>query len=490
MQRRQFLTTASSTVLTCAATKSWAQDTPAVSEKCSEASKAMKKAATFFCGRVSQHGGYVYYVSDDLTRFWGETPVTQHDIVVQPPGTPAVGLVLLNAFAATEDPFYLEAATRAGVALADGQLKSGGWDQVIYFAPPEKGRMGQYRHRDGGKWNLSSLDDGQTQTALKFLSLLDQALEFTHQKIHEAASYAWERLLSAQFPNGGFPQVFSGPAESLPDLPARYPDYDWRTQGRVKNYWDHYTLNDGLAGTVCDLLIAGKQVYQDKRISDALIRLGDFLLAAIMPSPQPAWCQQYGDKMQPIWARKFEPPAIASSESQDVMETLIRLAKETGDERFLAPVQPALDYFQNHCLLPDGRLARFYELETNRPLYMDSAYQLTYDDSDVPQHYSWKINSKLKQLSRQLKTWEAQAPDRLPQDAPPSIQTLEQHWQKINPIINQMDDQGRWVSTFAGERLTGQPRFTEGFRYLASQVFNSNLAKLSDFIALARQLDG
>ncbi len=36
---------------------------------------------------------------------------------------------------------------------------------------------------------------------------------------------------------------------------ASFPDYDWRTVGRIKNYWDMYTLNDGLAGTVTATLI-------------------------------------------------------------------------------------------------------------------------------------------------------------------------------------------------------------------------------------------
>ena len=45
-------------------------------------------------------------------------------------------------------------------------------------------------------------------------------------------------------------------------------------------------------------------------------RGGDFLLLAQMPEPQPAWCQQYHPDMHPVWARKFEPPAIACSESE------------------------------------------------------------------------------------------------------------------------------------------------------------------------------
>ena len=170
---------------------------------------------------------------------------------------------------------------------------------------------------------------------------------------------------------------------------ARYPDYDWKTEGRVKNYWDYYTLNDGLAGTVADTLIAAHQVYKDEKYRAALEKLGDFLILAQMPDPQPGWCQQYNYEMVPIWARKFEPPAITGWESQDVMETLIKIARYTGEKKYLEPIPRALEYFKK-CLLPDGRVARYYEFKTNRPLYMDAKYQLTYDDSAAPSHYGWK----------------------------------------------------------------------------------------------------
>ena len=91
-------------------------------------------------------------------------------------------------------------------------------------------------------------------------------------------------------------------------MQARYPDYDWRTENRIENYWDMPTLNDGLAGTVAQTLTDGWNVYADERCKHALVKLGDFLLLARMPAPQPAWAQQYDHQMRPIWARKFVPP--------------------------------------------------------------------------------------------------------------------------------------------------------------------------------------
>src|SRR4029077_9180464 len=104
------------------------------------------------------------------------------------------------------------------------------------------------------------------------------------------------------------------------------------------------------------------------RYRAAAERGGAFLILAQMPEPQPAWAQQYDRKMHPVWDRKFEPPAITGLESQDALETLLLLHRKTGDRKYLAPIPRALDYLKK-SRLPDGRIARFYELKTNRPFY-------------------------------------------------------------------------------------------------------------------------
>lgn len=120
---------------------------------------SLLRASDYFVSNVSNHGGYVYYVSEDLQGRWGESAATDEMIYVQPPATPTVGEALLAAYEVTGEPRLLDAARAAGHALVSGQLKSGGWDQVIHFAPPRSGRMGNYRTRAGGKWTNSSLDD-------------------------------------------------------------------------------------------------------------------------------------------------------------------------------------------------------------------------------------------------------------------------------------------------------------------------------------------
>jgi hypothetical protein len=89
------------------------------------------------------------------------------------------------------------------------------------------------------------------------------------------------------------------------------------------------------------------------------------------------------------------------------METLHELYVVTGDEKFLKPLPDAFAWY-GRSALPDGQYARFYELQTNRPLYfVKDSYELTYDDSNLPTHYGFKMDhiardvAKLKELMKE-----------------------------------------------------------------------------------------
>ncbi|REJ95107.1 MAG: pectic acid lyase [Planctomycetota bacterium] len=449
--------------------------TTAASELEEEAVEAMRRAGAYYYENVARHGGYVYFYSLDLSVRWGEGLAGEDQIWVQPPGTPTVGLAFLEAWRATGDEYYRKAATEAAEALAYGQLQSGGWTNSVDF-DPNSGRTGQYRNGRGRGKNNSSLDDGQTQSAIRLMVQADAAHEFRHAEIHESAQIALEALLAAQFPNGAFPQVWTGPVEAQPVLAASYPDYDWRTEGRIKEYWDMYTLNDNVCGYVAEALIDAHEVYGDEKYLEALTKLGDFLILAQMPDPQPGWAQQYNYEMKPIWARKFEPPGVAGDETQEAIATLMLIAAETGDAKYLEPIPRALAWLRESAL-DDGRLARFYELETNRPLYMfrrGKVYTLTYDDSDLPGHYGWKIESRLDELEARYRA--LTDGDLAPVEPVPPSEA------EVRRIIASLDDEGRWLKTFEGERLVGQGKFPIGEEYLSSELFSENMTTLSRFV--------
>ena len=446
-----------------------------------DAATALRRAATYFHTRVAAHGGYVYFHSTDLTQRWGEGTATADQVFVQPPGTPAVGEAFLKAHEATGEQLYLDAARAAGGALVFGQLKSGGWTQRIDF-DPQGTHVALYRHGRGKGRNHTSLDDDQTQAAVKFLARLDRALGFKDAAIHDAARFALDALLAAQFPNGAFPQGFTGPVAAHPIVKASYPE-SWPRTWPNEKYWDYYTLNDGLAGTVAEALLVAHEIYRDPRYRAALTRLGDFLVLAQMPEPQPAWAQQYDYGMRPMWARKFEPPAIAVLESEDAIATLLKIHRVTGDAKYLAPIPRALAYLKT-CVLPDGRMARYRELQTNRPLYMNrrgTDYFLTHDDTDLPAHYGWKQPTRIDALERSFSAAQSGKPEKSKMSA-----DAAQLATTARDAIHSLDAEGRWVSTYAGERLVGQPKFSVGFRYLDSGVFIARAEALAAYLSGTR----
>ena len=120
-------------------------------------------------------------------------------------------------------------------------------------------------------------------------------------------------------------------------------------------------------------------------------------------------------------------------------------------------------------------MARYYELKTNKPLYMSrrgKTYSLTYDDSDLPSHYGWKTDARLDELQQRYE--EAQR-GRSTKKAPPSSKNVFE-------IIKDLDSKGRWLTVSDGSRLVGQAKIPVETKYLSSQVFSDNLTTLADYV--------
>ena len=448
---------------------------------------ALHKAVNFFRKTVSADGGYLWRYSHDLKRREGEGKAGPGTSWVQPPGTPTVGEGLLGAWLTCGDPVLRDAAVHAGHHLVGGQLRSGGWD---YRIETEPARRRNYAYRIDGNAegrNRTTLDDNTTQSALRFMMHLDRALDYKDQPVHSAVEYALDALIKAQFPNGAWSQRY----DSFPDpkkFPVRKASYQktWSRTFPQKRYYTFYTFNDNSIADVVRTMIEAREIYGLKKYQAAAEKAGDFILSAQMPDPQPAWAQQYDLDMHPAWARKFEPPSVTGGESQGVMRTLIFLYQKTGREDFLNAVPRALNYLKK-SEISKGRLARFYELKTNRPLYFTRMYQLVYTDDDLPTHYGFQVGSKLASIEAAWRRAKRDGPlepvdaSRVARPKPRKLTAAVKNRAAV--AVNSMDARGAWVEM--GElRYQGNGR--EKTRVISTQTFVRHITSLAEYLAAGK----
>jgi hypothetical protein len=152
--------------------------------------------------------------------------------------------------------------------------------------------------------------------------------------------------------------------------------------------------------------------------------------------------------MHPVWDRAFEPPAISGGESQTILRALLLLYRKTGQERYLAPIPRAVAYLRRSQLEP-GRLARFYELKTNRPIYFtrdeDGRHALTYKRENLVTHYAFVVNSSLDSIEAEYHrlsstAWSPKLSRR--DDTPKASPRLAA---RARAVIDAMDRRGAWV---------------------------------------------
>ena len=223
-----------------------------------------------------------------------------------------------------------------------------------------------------------------------------------------------------------------------------------------------------------ETLLLAHEMRGEERYLAAAKRGGEFLIRAQMPEPQPAWAQQYDKKMQPVWERKFEPPAVTGGESQGAIEVLLALFHATGEKRFLAPIPAALAYLEK-SELPDGKLARYYELRTNTPLYVTKDYRLTYDGSEVPDHYAFTTTSKVEKLKRLYRAAK--------EGRPPSTGAIPSR-NRVREILGAMNAKGVWLEPGTVRNAAGKKIAPEG-GVVSSRTFAKNLTALCRYLQAA-----
>ena len=248
--------------------------------------KSLHRAVTFFRQHASAGGGYVFQLSADLQKREGEGRVDATTAWIEPPATPAVGMALLEAYRLCDDPILLAAAKETANALVQGQLRSGGWGEKIDFDAKKRSWQSYRVESENEGRNTSTFDDDKTQSAIRLLVQIDRELNFEDDTIHEAAHYALNAVLKAQYPCGAWPQRFTGRLpHSDPKLrPASLPN-EWPLEFPNRSYDKYYTLNDNTLSDVITTLLDAWEVYDDDRYLKAAQRGGDFLLLAQLPEP-------------------------------------------------------------------------------------------------------------------------------------------------------------------------------------------------------------
>ncbi len=427
-----------------------------------EARTVALRAARFYQSVLSLDGSYVWQYAPDLSARRGEGAVGPNIGWIEPPGTPAVGAAFLRLYEATEDPVLLNAAVEVGSILLRTQLLSGGWYLLIELDPDGRARW-CYRVRvprledcaaiQGNKAkNRTLLDDDTTQSVLRFLILLESMVDAHVLDVRGAVLYGLDKLSEAQFPNGAWPIMSDRRPENREIKPVGRTTLPatWSRDWVKPSGGPYYIVNDNAVCDTLTLFLIAAHHYGRQSYVEVAVRAGEFLLNAQLPEPHPGWAQTYDDNMQPVWGRQFEPPSATSRESAGAIRCLTELYEQVGDERYLKAALRAADWLER-VRLPDGDWARFYELETNRPLYVNSENELTYEPKNLRDGYSMKSEAGVPRAIEYARSSVGTA--RLPYWSSPaddlSAADLEAEVRRLVGSVNEMGvwEEGGWIDS-------------------------------------------
>lgn len=304
------------------------------------------------------------------------------------------------------------------------QTPAGGWGKNQNRAGPLRARgqgyvpvenlpayaAGDIQVEDAGWRYVGTIDNGATITEMRFLARVQAQFPGTEGEEYRAAFLKGARyLLAAQFPNGGWPQVFP-------------------LQG---GYHDALTYNDGAVSQVAMLMLDIARRKDDFAFVPAVIaseaegaaaRARDIILATqvLVDGKRTIWGQQHDAlTLAPVGARNFEPAALSTDESVDLLQFLIKQPRRTPEIE--AAIRDGVDWLRTHALhdvewtkRPDGpqgrRLiakpgadpiwARFYDLRTAKPVYGDRDRSIHDDVNELSVErrngYSWFSASPAK----------------------------------------------------------------------------------------------
>ncbi|MET0164502.1 MAG: pectate lyase, partial [Vicinamibacterales bacterium] len=394
------------------------------------AAAALKQAAVFMDEVVSFRGGYVWSVSPDLAQRFGEMQANPTMCWIQPPGTPSVGHVYLDAYHANGDERFYEAAFRTAMAVKQAQRPEGGWNYIHDFQGEGSlkhwydtiGRNGwrleEFQHYYGN----ATFDDAGTAVASQFM--LRMYLEKGDERFKNPVRKAIDFILDAQFgpelpiANGGWPQRFPHYRNSITSMPL--PNAFQLPPGSKAgmddgDYTLHVTFNDDVMGenikflTMCVMSLGLRE-----ELIDPIVRAMDCMHRLQQPAPQAGWGLQHLSRPTngrpagaPAGARSYEPRSLTTHTTQTNIQQLFNYFTLTGDRKYLQRIPEAIAWLKT-CPLPSnaaqinpqlggGRThPTFVELGTNDALYVhrygsnihNGAYYYNKNIRDTLSHYS------------------------------------------------------------------------------------------------------
>lgn len=309
-----------------------------------------------------------------------------------PPGNAAASMPLNKPAAWYATP---EARHVADV-IVSFQTPAGGWSKN---APRTTLRSPGQAYGDAGY--LGTIDNDATVTELRFLArVITAGGASTHRDSFERG-VRW--LLSAQYPNGGWPQV-------------------WPLVG---GYHDAVTFNDDAMVAALELLGDIAKGQGDYGFTAPALRTDAGLawrrgLACLLKAQvaHAAWPQQADVfTLAPVGARNFEPAALASAESAGVIAYLRTLPSSPEltravdraqawlrgaalkDKAWPAPTAGAARTLVDRPGAPP-LWARYYDLATGRPIFGDRDRSIHDDVHDLSAErrngYAWFTTAPAK----------------------------------------------------------------------------------------------
>ena len=283
------------------------------------------------------------------------------------------------------------------------QRNSGGWPKNIDMGKPvsEEDRVKLAAQK---KDTDSTIDNGATFTQLSYLARVYTA---AHQERHrDSFLKGLDYLLKAQYPNGGWPQF--------------YPD--------LSGYYKHITFNDDAMMGVMKLLrdiAAAKQPYafvdEARRgaAAKAVEKGIDVILKTqvIVNGERTVWCAQHDEvTLAPAPARKYEVVSLSGGESVEIVRFLMSI--KNPSPAIVEAIESAIKWFVKSQLKdPEGKpiWARFYEIGTNRPIFVGRDGVVKYDVNQIEEErrtgYAWYKDAAAKLLNTDYPAWQKKIRD-------------------------------------------------------------------------------